>query len=66
MPTLCATISSPTDQATFTDLDTVDLAGRVADSNGLGDIVDVTGSSSIDGACMIRKNSSLSLGDISL
>ena len=44
-----ASIASPVDQSTFTDIETIELTGRVDDSNGLSDIVDVSWSSNLDG-----------------
>ncbi len=44
-----ASINAPDDQAVFTDLDTIDFVGTVADGNGLSDIASITWTSSIDG-----------------
>lgn len=44
-----AVIDTPQDQSVWTDLETIELGGRVADGNGLSDIVTVTWSSNLDG-----------------
>ena len=44
-----AVIDSPDDQAVFTDAQTIDFIGTVADGNGLDDLSVVSWSSSIDG-----------------